>query len=138
MNIQTIDDINEGSGLLHDATITTKEISFNKEQRTFRAIFNRHKWEESKRRGFLRKMKMQAVHSKLSFEDVKSMVIDDYKSPYPTFEVNFIEVSDLNVNIVFHNDIAIRLVLESYNGKLEDLDEPWDIEGPASLSFGKD
>lgn len=138
LSLRTHDDFSEASSMLHDATITLPEVSYNSETKQFSAIFNRRKWEECRRRGIFRKMKMEAVHSRLIFEGVASMEIENEKILYPAYEVNFIEVDDLRVSIIFHNDAAIKLQLLSFNGELQDLDEAWEIAGPISLSFGKD
>jgi hypothetical protein len=138
LDLRTHKDFSEASFMLYDATITLPEISYNPESKQFSAIFNRRKWEECRRRGIFRRMKMKVVHSKLILEDVASMEIENEKVLYPTYEVNCVEVDDLRVSIIFHNDAVIRLKLLTFNGKLQDSEEAWEIAGPISLSFGKD
>ncbi len=137
-NINSIEDVEMVSGMLHDATILFEEIKFNKETKVFSAVFNRHMWEQTKRKGIFRKMEMQAVHSMLTFENVSSMKIDTENEIYPTNEISCLEAEGSKINIFFHNDVVITLEVEKYCGNLNDLDQPWDITGPISLSFGKD
>ena len=124
--------------MLHDATISFDEINYAEESKTFTAVFNRHMWENAKRRGIFRRMKIQAVHSKLTFENVLSMKINSEKKLYPINEVNWVEADGPSVKIHFHNDVVITLEIDKVSGNLEDLDQPWDIKGPFSISFGKD
>ena len=60
------------------------------------------------------------------------------KKLYCLNEVNWIEADGSNVKIHFHNNALITLEMEKFSGILEDLDRPWDIKGPFSISFGKD
>ena len=81
---------------------------------------------------------MQAVHSRLTFQNVKSVIFDIEKQSNPTYEVSLIEANGSNINVHFHDGTVIRLEVDEIKGSLVDLDQPWDIKGPRSLSFGKD
>jgi hypothetical protein len=116
------------SARLQDAVAQVKDLVWLPKSRRFAGLFNRFKWEETKKKGDLR------VRARLYFDDVRAVKSHNLRREVPDavvsllairFAPNGAEDPSGTITLVFAGGAEIRLDVESINAGLTDVSGAW-------------
>ena len=127
---RTTDDLRVISAHLQDSIVKTSDIANLKKNRIFLMQLNRFMWEDVEKGVFRKNKRIRTV---LKFENilkVASKNVDQKKNDrfLDFLAIETIQMPDKNyeMNLIFSEDIVLKLVAEAIEVTLDDQGSPWE------------